>query len=164
MVSLKISSVKGFMSSLLINSVFDHFWFSEGEVVTFARFSFDGALNRDYYSSDEQEILGLGKRRYVSWAEIKPYLHSVIRGKRTPVSCKLVLLLSDENAARVIRRSGAAVTPEQVGGFFLNIRFEKKEVHLVTGLSMKIFSMDKTLEHAWVKTFLRLHDIAWEEE
>ena len=49
----------------------------------------------------------------------------------------------------------------------MNLRFEKNEVHLVTGLSMKVFTLDKTLEHAWdqdMKTFLRMHEIAWEEE
>ena len=165
MVSLKISPVKGFMSSLLSKNVFDNFLFSEGEVVTFTKFSFSGYLSRDYYSADEWEMLE--GRRYASWGQIRPYVYSVIRGNRTPVSFRLVMFLSDENAARVLKRSGAAVTQEQLGGFFLNLRFEKNEVHLVTGLSMKVFTLDKTLEHAWdqdMKTFLRMHENAWEEE
>ena len=115
MVSLEISPVKGFMSSLLWRNIFDNFLFSEGEVVTFTKFSFSGYLSRDYYSADEWEMLE--GRRYASWGQIRPYVYSVIRGNRTPVSFRLVMFLSDENAARVLKRSGAAVTQAQKADF-----------------------------------------------
>lgn len=165
MISLKIFPVKGFMSALLSQNVFDNFWFSEGEIETFGKFSISGYLNQDFYSTDEWEALE--GRRYASWAEIRPYIYQLIRGNKTPLSFKFVLLLSAENTARVLRRSGTGFTPEQVGGLFLNIRFGQNEVHLITGLSLKVFSMDKSLEFAWdqdMKTFLKHHEIVFEEE
>lgn len=165
MISLKISPVKGFMSALLSKNVFDNFWFSEGEIETFGKFTISGALNHDFYSTDEWEALE--GRRYATWAEIRPYVYQIIRGYKTPLSFRLVLMLSAENAAKVLKRSGALFTPEQVGGFFLNIRFERGEVHLITGLSMKVFTLDKTLEHAWdqdMRTFLKLQEIPAELE
>lgn len=165
MISLKITPVKGFMSALLSKNIFDNFWFSEGEIETFGKFTISGYLVKDFYSTEEWEALS--GRKYATWAELRPYVYQLIRGTKTPHSFKFVLLLSAENTARVLSRSGTGFTPDQVGGLFLNIRFEKNEVHLITGLSLKVFSMDKSLEFAWdqdMKTFLKHHEIPFEEE
>ena len=48
----------------------------------------------------------------------------------------------------------------------MNIRFQKQQLTLTTGISYRIFSVDKTLDNEWdrlVKQFLKQHEIAFEE-
>ena len=53
-----------------------------------------------------------------------------------------------------------------ITGVFLNIRFQNQQLTLTTGISYRIFSVDKTLDNEWdrlVKQFLKQHEIAFEE-
>ncbi|MFU0828686.1 MAG: Type VII secretion protein EssB [Lachnoclostridium sp.] len=165
MVSLKVIDIKSFMSSLLIQNVFDNFLLSELNIKTFNSFQISGILNEEYYSKDELEVLE--GRKYSLWSEIKPIAYSLIKGHKLPLSIKIILLLSPSNTQKVLAKSGAAVQLSDINGLFLNIRFEKGELHLITGISTKSFSLDKTLERAWdddVKLFLKHYEIAVEEE
>lgn len=165
MVSLKIIDIKAFMSSLLIQNVFDNFLLSELQIKTYNYFHITGNLNEEYYSKDEIEMLD--GRKYSLWSEIKPIAYSLIKGNKLPLSIKIVLLLSPGNTQKVLTKSGAPISESDINGLFLNIRFEKGELRLVTGISTRNFSLDKTLERAWdddVKLFLKHYEIAVEEE
>lgn len=164
MVSLKIIDVKAFMSSLLVQNVFDNFLLSELQIHTFNHFQIAGNLNEDYYSKDELEILE--GRKYSLWSEIKPIAYSLIKGNKLPLSIKIVLLLSPPNTEKVLKKSGVSMPVSDINGLFLNIRFDKGSLTLVTGISVKNFSMDKTLERTWdedLKIFLKHYEIAVEE-
>ncbi len=165
MVSLKINDVKAFMSSLLVQNIFDNFLLSELHINTFNHFEITGALNEDYYSNDELEILD--ERKYSLWSEIKPIAYSLLKGNKLPLSIKIVLLLSPLNTEKVLKKSGVSLTSDDINGLFLNIRFDKGSLNLITGISTKNFSLDKTLEHTWdddLKLFLKHYEIAVEEE
>jgi hypothetical protein len=165
MVSLKINDVKAFMSSLLVQNVFDNFLLSELHINTFNHFQITGTLNEDYYSMDELEILE--GRKYSLWSEIKPIAYSLIKGNKLPLTIKMVLLLSPLNTEKVLKKSGVSLNLGDINGLFLNIRFEKESLNLITGISTKNFIMDKTLEHTWdddLKLFLKHYEIAVEEE
>lgn len=164
MVSLKLIDVKAFMSSLLIQSIFDNFLISEADIHTFHQVHIDGKLNRDFYNSDELELLG--DRKYSLWSEIKPFVYSLVKGNKLPKAIKVVMLLSPVNTENVLKKSGLAFTPEEVNGLFLNIRYEKNVLTLTTGTSLKTFTLDKSLEHIWdsdLKLFLKHHEIPVEE-
>lgn len=153
------------MGSLLIQKVFDNFLLSEAEVLTYAHFSIDGKTNQSFYSEEEKEELQL--KKYAKWAEIKPYVFSVVKGNKLPLSIKIVMLLSPENAEKLIAQSGVSINKEEVNGFFLNIRFEKDNLTIVTGTSIATFTLDKNLDHFWddnVKKFLKKEGIAAEED
>ncbi len=165
MISLKIIDIKSFMSSLLIQNIFDNFFVSELYINTFNQFHITGKLNEEYYSSDELEILD--GRKYSTWGEMKPIAYSLIKGNKLPLSIKIILLLSPSNTENVLLKSGAAISSDDINGLFLNIRFDKGNLNLVTGTSIKNFSLDKTLERAWdedLKMFLKHYEIAAEEE
>ncbi|WFR59568.1 DUF5721 family protein [Anaerocolumna sp. AGMB13025] len=165
MISLKIIDIKAFMSSLLVQTVFDNFLLSELHINTFNHFQIAGNLNEEYYSSEEREVLE--GRKYSTWSEIKPIAYSLIKGNKLPLSIKIVLLLSPSNTEKVLTKSGAPFQTADINGLFLNIRFDKGNLYLITGTSVKSFSMDKTLERAWdddLKVFLKHYEIAVEEE
>jgi hypothetical protein len=164
MISLKVDDIKGFMSNLLIHKVFDTFYLSEMTIHTATELYVSGKLNQDFYTSEELEVLN--GRKYSTWAENKGFAYSFIKGNKLPLSIKIVFLLSDVNAEGVLSKSGVSLTTSDVNGMFLNLRYEKGNLYLTTGTSIKVFTMDKTLEKAWddeVKLYLKNNNIAWEE-
>lgn len=165
MISLKVADVKAFMNKLLLQSVFDNFLVSEVEVNTANKFSIQGDLNQSFFSSDELEALD--GRTYSTWGELRPILYQIIKGNRTPLSFKMVFLLSKSNTENVLSKSGLPFKYEDIGGLFLNIRFDQNGLYLITGTSIKIFTLDKSLDQVWekdLKTFLKYHEIPCEEE
>ena len=164
MIALRIVDVKDFMSKVLVKNTFDKFYLSDGVIETFTSFSFGGHLNPGYYSGDEQEALK--ERSLPLWHELKPFAYQLIRGKRLPMSFKLVFSLSRENLDWLISHHGLGLAPADIGGLFLNIKYENKEVLCVTGTSFKTFIMDKTLERLWDATalqFMKQNEIAVEQ-
>jgi hypothetical protein len=164
MISLKIVDIKAFMSSLLIQNTFDNFMLSELDIITYNHFHVSGTLNEEFYTSEELETLN--GRKYSTWGEIKQYAYSLIRGHKLPLSIKIVFLLSPANQENVLQKSGTGWSSSDINGLFLNIRFEKGNAVIITGISMKTFTMDKSLERSWdenVKAFLKHFDIAVEE-
>lgn len=164
MLLLKITDVKSFMSKLLIKNVFDNFLMSELEIRTFSLFQIDGKLNQEWFDTDELEILQ--DKDYVKWEKVRPLVYQMVKGSKVPGSMKIVLLLSTENKYRILNRMQQNQTVDEVSQFFLNMKFEKGEMFLTTGVSYKIFTMDKTMHEQWeldLKKFLKYYEIEFEE-
>ena len=165
MLALKIPEVGDFMKKLLTGDAFDGFYLCEGEVRTFASFSIGGRLNREYYSADEQEELG--DREYASWPEIKPFVYSLLKGSRLPVSFALTLQLSGPNTDWLLQHCQMEEMGRQLRGLYLNIRYQRGQLTCITGMSYQTFVMDKRLEQIWDDTarrYLRQKGIVFEEE
>lgn len=164
MISLKILDVKILMSSLLVQNVFDTFLLSELELTTYNQFKISGRLNRSWYSSEELEQLD--ERQYSKWSEIKPFAYQLIKGNKTPTAFKIVFLLPSEEVKELINNMGNSFSASDIDGLFMNLRYEKGVLHIITGTSMKTFTLDKSLEQEWdskVKMFFRKHEITFEE-
>lgn len=153
MIALSVVDVKDFMSKVLLKNTFDKFYICDGEIETFTSFHFGGRLNKGYYSSDEIETLD--GRETPFWSEMKPFAYQVIRGKKLPLSFKLVFQLSDENLNWLMTHNHVNVSIADIGGLYLNVKYEKKAVTCITGTSFKTFVMDKTLEQLWDATVLQ---------
>lgn len=163
MISLKILDVKSFMNCLLIQTVFDNFLLSEMDIITYNHFHISGNLNKDFYSAEELEQKG--ERKYSTWGELKPIAFSLIKGNKLPLSIKIVFLLAPANVEQVIKKSGLNLSSSDINGLFLNLRFEKGNLNLITGTSIKIFTLDKSLETVWdedLKAFLKHKEIVYE--
>ena len=93
MIALKITDLRDFTNKLFIREVFDSFWLNQAEITTYNTFSIDGKLHTDFLDSDQLQILQKSGRTYSLWKETRPFCWSVIRGKRTPLSFKIVLQL-----------------------------------------------------------------------
>ena len=91
----------------------------------------------------------------------------MIRGKRTPVSFRFIFLLPEDRSRALCESSQAPVEPDNIAGLFLNIHYNGTALTVTTGTSLKIFTLDKTLEHAFdnaVQKFLLEHGIDFEME
>ena len=71
----------------------------------------------------------------------------MIRGKRLPESFRVVLQLPQDQAERFCLELGEK--EQDAPGLYLNIRYEDGTLYCVTGISLKVFTLDKTLEQEW---------------
>ena len=161
MISLNLTSQKAFISHLLLKNTFDHFQFIEGEIITFNTFTIDGFLQKKFYEDTDN------LPEYSSWENIRELCFSIIKGKQTPLGFKFFFRLSPENTAKLITQNNLDFQPENVQGLYLNIRFDENGMKCITGTSLKIFSLDKSLEKLWdssVQKFFDKKEIPYEAE
>ena len=146
MIALALTEVKECMSKLLLSETFDPFYFIEGEIVTFGTFTLDGYLKKEFFDKEESP-----EREYCLWKDVKDYCFSFIKGKRTPLSFKFVLGLSDSNIEKLLQQQGLDFKPQDVRGLYINLKYDGQKLQCVTGTAMNLFTMDKSLEQAWDK-------------
>lgn len=163
MIALQVQDVKDFMSRLLIGNTFDSFWLCEASITTFVTYHIDGALHRDFFDTEQSEILSRTGRTFSLWKEQKPFCYSIVKGKHTPLHFKIIFQLSKNNLEKMLAGSGLDWRPEDVFGLYLNIQYDGDGVTCTTGSSLKTFSMDKTLDRYWdesVQNFFKTSGIA----
>lgn len=161
MIALSLTEVKECMSKLLLSDTFDPFLFIEGEIVTFSTFKIDGYLKKDFFDIDQ-----VPERTYALWKDVRDYCFSIIKGKRTPLSFHFVLSLSDSNIEKLLKQNALSFQPQDVRGLYINLKYDGSKLHCITGTSMNLFTMDKSLEQAWdimVQKFFTQTEIAFEQ-
>lgn len=166
MVALEINEIGVLINQLLRGGMFDNFLLQEAVISQAFDYTIDGTLNGDYYSEEEYEQLGLSGLKYIPFSHVRSICLEMIKGKRKPGYFKFVFLLSPKNQASTIIRSGSSFRPEDVTGMFLNLIYKNDILTCTTGISYRIFSLDKTLEKEWdrmVTLFFKQHGIAVEE-
>lgn len=165
MIALQIQDIKNFMSKLLLSQIFDHFLLIEGSVTTYNTFHIDGRIHKDFYTTEEIETLNLNDQEFSHWKEIRPFCLNLIKGHKTPLGFRFVFQLSKENTAKLLTASGiTSILPENVSGLLLNIRYDSNGLSCITATNLNLFTMDKSLEHAWdemVKRFLKQQEISF---
>lgn len=164
MISLTITEVKKFMSHLLIHETFDQFYLSEADINTANHYSINGEVNKSFYSNEEFEALP--DKKYSRWATIKPYCLSLIKGSKTPSSMKIIFVLPDELTSKFLADHESSFSPNDINGLFLNVKYTDGALNIITGTSVSVFTMDKSLDHdfdSYVKEFLDRSGIAFEE-
>lgn len=161
MTALKVEDIRQFTSGLFIGDMFDRFQVREAEIVTFNGFHIDGRVRPGYFTRQETEEMGIGE--FSLWESVKPVCFSLIKGKRLPGSFRIVLQLGKDQVESFLSQRRPDIRADQVGGMYLNIRYENGELYCVTGLSLNFFTMDKTLETQWdeaVEQFFKKRGIA----
>lgn len=154
MLLLTIEDIKSFVNKLLKEEAFGNLLLYEAEVKNAGFFTMSGKLNKEFFDSEEE----LDGRTYMRWSEVSHIFYQTIRGKRLPVSFKIVLMPDDKTVEELIERSGIAVSPDEIAALFLNVFYDRGDLTVTTGTSMKIFTLDKQLDYAWeawVKEFFR---------
>lgn len=139
-ISLK---TKPSMSHLLLKDTFDNYSFMEGEITTFNKFTIDGFLQKDFFEEQPEHT-------YAHWRDVREFCFQIIRGKRTPLGFKIILSLAPENFASFLAEHEiSGFSPTDIQGMYLNLSYDGTNLTCITGISMKTFTLDKTLEHAW---------------
>ncbi len=158
MTALKIEDVKAFTSRLFVREDFDAFLVKEVSIITYNSFTIDGHIRQGYYTREELEEGGF--EELSTWSMLRPFCFSLIKGKKLPGSFRIVLQLPRHSLEGFAEKIG--MDAGQIQGLYLNIRYEDGALYCVTGTSMNLFTMDKTLEEEWdraVKEFMRSHGI-----
>lgn len=166
MKAYRISDLKNFMNQLLLTDSFDYFLLEEGTIVTANIFQIDGHIQKDFYTKEEQEDTALCPYEFSLWKDIRPFCFQLIKGKRTPLSFKFVLLLIPEHMERILSGGDFSDHGNLVKSFTLTVKYDGSHATLITGLSTTTFLMDKTPEQLWDHAFLKFlnnRQIAWEE-
>lgn len=156
MISMEIEQVKNFMAGLLTGTMCDDFMLYEGKLSMEIIYEFDGKMQKDFYDTDEWEILK--QYSYIPWKMEKQKIFALIKGKKTPLSFQFVLMLDPKRMAGFLSKYNIPERSENIGGLFLNIYFDRESLKCTTGVSRKTFVLDKTLELAWdeeMKMFLK---------
>ncbi len=164
MIALSIPERKDFTSKLFLQNTFDSFLVARASFTTGISISIDGALHKDYFTDAEWE--SMEQRDLARWSLLKPLCFQIVRGSRLPEQFNIVFVLSRANTEKLLGDGGFSFSAEQVGGLFLNVRYDRGALACTTGVSFTSFVMDKTLERAWddmVKRFLKAREIIWEE-
>ena len=151
MIALEIKITKNIMNSLLISEQFDSFLAEEAVITTYNTFHIDGHLVRDFYSSEELETLeNEGKSTTFSyWKDIRPFCFQLIKGKKTPVSFKVVLHAAPQLVDKIAANPECGVAANLIRSLILNIRYDNGKVTCITGSAFTTFVMDKSVENLW---------------
>ena len=162
MLSLLIPETKDFMKHLLIENIFDNFSIVEANISTSISTSIDGHINKEFFSKDELETLNIENREYMPWSIVKPLCFNLIKGKNTPTYFRITLSLSEDSVENVIKQTKINISPEQIKGLLVNFKYDGKHISCTTATSLKIFTLDKTLDNEWdllFEKFLKKHEI-----
>ena len=164
MLSIKIIDVKHFMNTLLLEETFDRFLLGEATIKTGISYVIDGKINSDFYDTEEQEQFH--NRTHCYFAEQRPFLFSLMKGKKTPLSFRIVFMMAPANVQKLIDLNHLPLQVSDIHGLFFNIHFEHGSLTCTSGTSLKLFTLDKTLDQVWdhnLKAFLKSKQISFEE-
>ncbi len=166
MTALSILNIKDFMNILLRSDAFDNFLLSEGSITTYMAFFLDGRPKAGFFNTEDEEYARLSQESYVPFSLVRPACFDLMKGHRPPSSFHFIFQLSKENQARTLASIGSSFSAEDVSGMYMNLKYQNQQLTCTTGVSCRVFSLDKSLEHAWddlVKRFLKAHRIPFEE-
>ncbi len=134
---------KNCMQHLLLKPTFDSFTLIEGEITTYNTFRIDGYIHKNFY---EDAPL----KDYSSWGDLREFCFHIIRGKRTPLNFRFILSLpKEEFEAFLIDQEIPSLSHSDIQGLYLNFKYDGTNLQCITGTSLNIFTMDKTLENVW---------------
>lgn len=153
MLALQITNIKDFMSKLFLKDTFDSFYLVESSIVTANTFSIDGRIKKEYFTQEELENHPYAE--YSIWESLRPFCFQLIKGKKTPLAIKLILRLPLKQSEQLLEQSGLSYQIQDIDGFFLNIRYENSIAICTTGVSIKTFTLDKSLELFWDQTIIK---------
>lgn len=166
MLALNIPELKNFMNQLLCSDTFDHFLLKEATIQKDAVWNFDGTVTPDFYSSEELEEQGLSGLAFLPYGRVRQHCFDLIKGKPGHLLILSLFSALTGQLSRTLASMQTPFTPQDVTGMFLNLKFQNGNLMLTTGVSYRIFSTDKSLEHEWdrlVEIFLKNHNIVIEK-
>ena len=147
MIGFQIEDMGAFTRKLFLEKDFDDFLLKEATIVTFNRFTIDGRLHRGFYSAQEQEQMEMNP--YSLWSQVRPICFSLIKGKRLPESFQITLEAPPKRLDAFLAECRLQTDAGQIKGLYLNIRYENGRLQCITGTSLAVFTLDKSVEREW---------------
>ncbi len=143
MLSLRLKSLKDATRRLFLDTSFDFFSLMEASFICGASFTVDGHRNTDFFEPSE-----IASDTFVSWESLRPVCFQMIKGKRTPLSFRLVFTLSAANAADHFHTPALSDNAD-IDRYLLILTYKNQQLTLTTGTSFHRFSLDKASEKLW---------------
>ena len=138
---VEIEEKAEYIKELFEKEKYDSFYLYEARVKTKLDYYVNGRLNREYFE----------------WKDIKATVYAYLKGERLPIGFKIILMFNRENISRLLEMNNLPVKEEDVSALFMNVVYEHETLSVTTGTSLKIFTMDKTLEHIWDDTIKKYY-------
>ena len=164
-----IPEIGVFMSHLLTDTQFDTFCLLEASITTFAHFSVDGRLHPEFYDTEDKEKDPSGNpgEQFASWGSVRPYVRSLIVGKKPPLSMQIILKAPQEAAVIAASSASRGNAPKSSDlSPAITILYTNHELTLTSMLTTRFFTMDRQPEYAfddWTGNFLAGCGIAAEK-
>ncbi len=163
MVAFQIEEIGSVLNQMLTGTMFDTFLLKEATISQGWDTHIDGAIKEDFYSEEEKQQLQLEGLRFIPFSFVRPFCLNLMKGNRMPDAFRFVFLHSPKNQASTISHAGSHFSPEDITGLFLHLTYKNGTLTCTTGVSYRVFSMDKSLEQEWdrlVALFFKQHGIA----
>ena len=151
MISLQIISMKNFIYHLLVLDTFDCFLLEESTIATANTYHVNGAINKEFYKSVNEDLLEQIPYEYSSWKEKKEFIYQLLKGKNTPIFFKIVLQLKPEIMNALLQNEDCKLTSEQIKALILTIKYDGTLAILTNGIAYHTFIMSKEPEIIWDK-------------
>lgn len=161
MKAYKAEDLRTFTQALFTRDCFDPFLVVEAEFRTYCLFSVRGNTERSWYTDEELEADQV--EDYTSWKKLRPVCFGLIRGKKTPVSFRITFRLPPAEEEKLLREFSGNIRSEELGGFFLNLKYEDGKLLCFSAAAVNRFPKDRVLEEAWdlrAEQFFRWHGLA----
>ena len=147
----EITDKKAYLNELFAGDRFESFYLYELRCRSDMDYYVSGKLAETEEAADTSG--------YAVWGEVRKKLLTVIGTEDIPKTMKLVLMFNRDNILRLIEMNNIPLSPESVGGLFINISLDQNGMTATTGTSIKEFTMDKTLEHTWDGTVEKYYTV-----
>jgi hypothetical protein len=133
------------MVTFLLQDTFDQFLMQRAQVLTSSRMELDGKRNADWYDTDTLPAL-------MMWSEMRQTVFDYIKGSRTPSKMMIDLQMPTKLAEKIWESKGIFPSGE-IPGFHIQVRYEHDRLHIVTAVSQRQFTTDRTGEQLWDEAF-----------
>ncbi len=164
MVSYLVVNVKNCMNEMLCKETFDFFLLQEAIVKTYASFTIDGHRNDDYFTNEELEEQSF-EDSIETYDNFRSKIYNLIKGKKLPLSFQLTLVLPRRVVNQIIEANNINFDAANAS-LVCNFKYIEGKLTVTTGINMKVFTMDKSLEEAfdkWIYNYLVHNNIELEE-
>ena len=148
MLSLMITDVKKMTALLFTENSFDRFLLKSAQLSAQLSAAISGEKDPDFYTEDEREKEM--QEPFVRYETVRPLLFQMIRGKRLPLSFRIILITDKNTTNRLKVKSGFSDC--EVTSLSINLNYKGGQLILSTGVSYAGFSLDKSLDTAWENT------------
>ncbi len=145
---IEVENIKALTSHLFAKDSFDKFLATEVSISALNTITIDGHINEQYL--DEKEIaLPENKEGVIYWSKIRSLCYEIIKGRKVPLRFKIVFALPRHLFGAFLKKVNLGMSPDDINALFLNIGFQANKLTCTTAVSLKSFSLDKSLENAW---------------
>ncbi len=166
MLAIQIASPSLFMKQLLTTEEYSPFLLQEASISTAYNYTINGRLLGDFFAQEGCEPPPAEDKGYAPWSVHKPLILQILKGRRRPLSLKLILLLSTRTTEEWLAPHLDPALYGQIASVSFQIRYShhpdsrEESLRITTGISYHSFQLSKEAEALWDAAFLRFLDQA----